>query len=298
MSGAVLPAAAAAVRRFRVPQRWVALGTAAAAFTILFFQPFVLLLGDWWNNPEAGHGLLLAPVAVWLAWRSRSATAATPSPSLGIGILVGAVLLRYLSGLGAELFTMRLSMLVAGAGLVLYFGGIRRLLRWWLPGTLLLLAIPLPAVVVGSIALPLQFQASKMGAFLLDLRNIPVRLDGNLILLPGHRLFVTEACSGLRSLTALLSLGVLAGGLWLRSPWSRAVLVAAAIPVAVVLNGIRVFLTGFLVYFVGPEFGDGFMHVTEGWLIFVVAFGLLGGLAWLLGVVERRLGSRRAAAWA
>ena len=95
-----------------------------------------------------------------------------------------------------------------------------------------------------------------------------------------------------RCLTALLSLGVLAGGLWLRYPWSRVVLVAAAIPVAVVLNGIRVFLTGFLVYFVGPEFGDGFMHVTEGWLVFVIAFGLLGGLAWLLGVVERRLRAR------
>ena len=291
MSGAVLPAAAA--RRFGLPARSGALGTAVAAYALLFFQPGTLLLDDWWNNPEAGHGLLLAPVAVWLAWRSRNATPAAPSPRFGIAVLVGAILLRYLSGLGAELFTMRLSMLVAAAGLVIYFGGVRRLLNWWLPGTLLLLSIPLPAVIVGSIALPLQFQASKMGAFLLDLRNIPVRLDGNLILLPGHRLFVTEACSGLRSLTALLSLGVLAGGLWLRMPWSRAALVAAAIPVAVVLNGIRVFLTGFLVFFVGPEFGEGFMHVTEGWLLFVVAFGLLGGLAWLLGVFERRLAAKR-----
>ncbi len=294
MSGAVLPTAAAG--RVRLPRGWVAGGTAAAAYAILFFQPFVLLLGDWWNNPEAGHGLLLAPVALWLAWRSRNQAPAIPSPRLGMTVLVGAVLLRYLSGLGAELFTMRLSMLVAAAGLILYFGGTRRLLSWWLPATLLLLAIPLPAVLVGSVALPLQFQASRMGAFLLDLRNVPVRLDGNLILLPGHRLFVTEACSGLRSLTALLSLGVLAGGIWLRSPWSRALLVAAAIPVAVVLNGIRVFLTGFLVYFVGPEFGDGFMHVTEGWLVFVIAFGLLGGLAWLLGVIERGLRARWAAA--
>ena len=294
MSGAVLPTAAAG--RFRLPRSWVALGTAAAAYAILFFQPFVLLLGDWWNNPEAGHGLLLAPVALWLAWRSRNEAPALPSPRLGVAALVAAVLLRYLSGLGAELFTMRVSMLVALAGLVLYFGGTRRLMSWWLPGTLLLLAIPLPAVIVGSVALPLQFLASKMGAFLLELRNVPVRLDGNLILLPGHRLFVTEACSGLRSLTALLSLGVLAGGLWLRYPWSRAVLMAAAIPVAVVLNGIRVFLTGFLVYFVGPEFGDGFMHVTEGWLVFGIAFGLLSGLAWLLGVVERRLRARWAAA--
>ena len=158
MSGAVLPAAAAG--RFRLPRGWLALGTATAAYAILFFQPFVLLLGDWWNNPEAGHGLLLAPVALWLGWRSRNEASTLPSPRLGITALVAAVLLRYLSGLGAELFTMRVSMLVALAGLVLYFGGTRRLMSWWLPATLLLLAIPLPAVIVGSVALPLQFLAS------------------------------------------------------------------------------------------------------------------------------------------
>jgi exosortase len=99
---------------------------------------------------------------------------------------------------------------------------------------------------------------------------------------------VTEACSGLRSLSALLSLGVRAGGLWLRTPAARIALVASAIPVAVLLTGIRVFLTGFLVYFVDPSFGEGFMHMTEGWLLFLVSFGLLGGMAWALSHLEAR----------
>jgi exosortase len=102
------------------------------------------------------------------------------------------------------------------------------------------------------------------------------------ILLPGHRLFVTEACSGLRSLTALLSLGVLIAGLWLTMPATRVLLVFMAIPVAILINAVRVFLTGFLVFFVSPELGEGFMHVTEGWLMFVIAFGILGGIAWAL----------------
>jgi len=114
-----------------------------------------------------------------------------------------------------------------------------------------------------------------------------VRLSGNMILLPGHRLFVTEACSGLRSLTALLSLGVLISGIWLRMPLTRVALVLLAIPVAIVINAVRVFLTGFLVFFVNPELGDGFMHVTEGWLMFLVAFTTLGGIAWLLTAGER-----------
>ena len=106
-------------------------------------------------------------------------------------------------------------------------------------------------------------------------------------------LFVTEACSGLRSLTALTALAVLIGGLWLKTPIMRLVLIVLAIPVATFLNGIRVFLTGFLVHFVNPALGDGFMHYTEGWMVFVVAFVILGGMAWTLTNLERMWRRRR-----
>src|SRR5678815_2122345 len=139
-----------------------------------------------------------------------------------------------------------------------------------------MLSIPLPTVLLNELALPLQFQASRMGAALLSMRGVPVELTGNVINLPGHQLFVTEACSGLRSLTALLSIGLLLGGLWLRSPWFRGLLLLLALGVAVIVNGARVFLTGFLVFFVSPATGEGFMHTTEGWLLFVVSLGLMG----------------------
>jgi exosortase len=127
------------------------------------------------------------------------------------------------------------------------------------------------------------------------MRNIPVRLTGNVIRLPGQELFVTEACSGLRSLTALLSLGVLLGALVLRSPILRVLLLLLAIPIAVVINGVRVFLTGFLVYFVDPALGKGFMHSTEGWLLFLVSFGSLGAVAWLGMMGERWFAARTVA---
>jgi exosortase len=151
---------------------------------------------------------------------------------------------------------------------------------------LLGLSIPLPDVVTGTLALPLQLRASSWGAAMLELRHVPVVLSGNVIRLPGRDLFVTEACSGLRSLTALLALGVLAGGLWLRHPLSRALLVALAVPVAMAVNAIRVFVTGFLVYFVSPEFGEGFMHWSEGWLLFLVAFAILGAFTWVVRGAE------------
>jgi exosortase len=254
----------------------------------------VLLGRDWWNDPDAGHGLLLAPLSLWLAWRRGLAPDRAPNPVGGAVLLLGAVALRYLGGLAAELFTMRFSILLALAGVTVFAWGFGQLRRWWLPVALLTLSIPIPALVTNALALPLQFKASSMGAALLDWRHVPVRLAGNVIQLPGRQLFVTEACSGLRSLTALLALGVLVGGLWLRSVPSRVILVALAIPVAIAVNAVRVFLTGFLVYFVDPELGEGFMHLTEGWLLFVVAFVILGAVAWIASSVEDRLRSRGA----
>ncbi|OLC06470.1 MAG: hypothetical protein AUH42_05645 [Gemmatimonadetes bacterium 13_1_40CM_70_11] len=262
----------------------------ALAFFVLFWQPFTTLARDWGTDSEAGHGLLLFPVALYLAWR-RGLVPARPQPALGLALLAGAIMLRYVAALAAELFTMRVSMLAAAAALVLFTRGMGQLRRWWLPAVLIALSVPIPAVILGSLALPLQFQASQLGAWLLGARHVPVQLAGNVIHLPDRALFVTEACSGLRSLTALLALGVLAGGLWLRSPWARIALVVATVPVAMALNGLRIFLTGFFVYYVSPRLADGFMHYTEGWALFVVAFAVLGGFAWLLAQLEGRAGA-------
>ncbi len=262
---------------------------AGLAFLLCYWRPMETLVRDWLTDPEAGHGLLLFPVAVWLAWKRGIVAEKRPQPALGLVLLIGAVLLRYLSGLAAELFTMRLSLLGAMLGLIVYAWGLRQVKHWWLPLLLFLLSIPLPTVLLSSLALPLQLKASAWGAGMLELRHIPVRLAGNVIQLPGRSLFVTEACSGLRSLTALTALGVLCGGLWLRSPWSRLLLVLFAVPVAMVLNAVRVFLTGFLTFYVDPRLAEGFMHLSEGWVIFVIAFAILGAFAFLFAAAERRL---------
>lgn len=259
---------------------------AGLAFVVLFYTPFSTLLRDWWNDPEAQHGLLLGPLAVFLAWRSGIGKDAEPQPLLGLGILASAVVLRYASALAAELFTMRLSLVGAILGLIVFLWGWRQVLRWWLPFALLVLSIPLPQVVLSSLAFPLQLRASRLGALFLELRDVPVRLEGNIINIPGQALFVTEACSGLRSLTALVSLGVLLGALWLRSPVSRIALLVAVIPIAMFVNGIRVFLTGYLVYYVSPSMGEGFMHLSEGWGLFVVALLITGGVTAGLRMAE------------
>lgn len=272
-----------------IKTRWLVAILTGALFSLLYLEPMLSTARAWWSDPEAGHGLLLAPLAIWLAWKSGVSPSARPQRALGLLMLVLAVAVRYVAALAAEAFVGRASMFLALAGIVVWGWGARQLFYWWLPVTLLGLSVPLPDIVMGALALPLQFKASELGAAMLSTRGIPVHLDGNVIRLPGHDLFVTEACSGLRSLTALLSLGVLLGGLLLKRPSSRFVIVFLSIPVAVLVNGVRVFVTGFLVAFVDPKLAEGFSHITEGWLLFLVAFAILGGLTWIALAVEGRL---------
>jgi len=267
----------------------IALAT-GATFLALFAEPLVNTARTWWTDPESGHGLLLAPLAIWLAWQRGQARDSRAQPVVGLAMVAAAVVFRYVAVLAAEAFVGRASMSLALAGLVVWGWGMRQLLHWWLPVALLALSVPLPEMVMGALALPLQFKASQLGAAMLATRGIPVHLDGNVIRLPGHDLFVTEACSGLRSLTALLSLGVLLGGVMLKQPVSRLVILALSIPVAVLVNGVRVFMTGFLVAFVDPKLAEGFSHMTEGWLLFLVAFAILGALTWGAMAIEARRG--------
>lgn len=264
----------------------------AVLFVALYYQTAIDLAIDWWTLPEAGHGLLLAPVAIWFAWKSGIRPGAKPNIALGAAMLLFAIAVRCAAGLAADIFSTRVSMMMVIAGLTVYRYGFRQLVHWWLPFVLGGLSIPLPELITQAIALPLQFRASRMGAALLQMRDVPVMLSGNIIRIPGHELFVTEACSGLRSLTALLSVGVLMGAVVLSTLVARVSLLLIAIPIAIVINGVRVFLTGFLVFFVSPSLGEGFMHLTEGWLLFLVSLGSLAIVAAISRWVEVRVQAR------
>lgn len=282
----------------RSPGSALPAGVAVVMFAVLFASPARGLVRDWFNDPDAGQGLLLFPVSLWLAWRAGIVRDAAPDRTWGTVLLLAAMVLRALSALAAEFFTQRFSIWLAVLGVVVFCWGWRQVRHWWLPFTLLALAIPMPALIINRLTLPLQFEASKLGTELIRWRHIPVRADGNVITIPGQQLFVAEACSGLRSMSALIAMGVMISAMYLATLPARVLLILLAIPVAVLVNGFRIFLTAFLIHFVDPALGQGFMHLTEGWALFVAALGILAAIAWLIRAGERlarrRLGGSHA----
>ena len=251
------------------------LGIAAplACFVILYYQVIAKLVSDWWNDDNYSHGFLIVPIALYFVWERRAALKeAAKIPSVWGLVVVACSLAMLLAGiLGSELFLPRLSMLGILTGAILFLFGWNHIRILILPIVFLLLMIPIPAIIFNHIVFPLQLWASQFGESALNVCQIPVLREGNVIHLANTSLEVVEACSGIRSLVSLLTLGIVYGYLMDTRLWVRIVLSVATVPIAIVANGIRVAGTGVAAHFYGPEAAEGFSHTFSGWIIFIAA---------------------------
>lgn len=243
----------------------------------LYYEIFAGLLYDWDHDPNYSHGFIVPFMSAYFVYERWGQLQTLPiRPSiLGIPLLLFGVTMLIIGSVGAELFAQRVSFIVVLTGLILFILGKRILMTLSLPLVFLIFMIPLPAIVVNTIAFPLQIFAAQTASFCLFNLGIPVLREGNLISLAGSTLEVAEACSGLRSLVALLALGTVYAYFSQRQMWKRWALVLLSIPIAILANAFRVTGTGVLANYWGTEAAEGFYHTFEGWIVFVVAFILL-----------------------
>ena len=271
---------------------WAYAGTLLITGFVIFLYRDVFqgLVSDWYNDPDYSHGFLVPLLSAYFIWERWDAlTKAKFLPSLLGAVFLCFGLASLVIGLvGAELYVQRFSLIVVLLGLVLLILGWRCLWILSFPIGFLIFMIPLPAIVVNTIAFPLQLFAAKTASFCLFSLGIPVLREGNLIILASTTLEVAEACSGLRSLLSLLALGTVYGYFSQDTVWKRWVLVILSVPIAIVANAFRVSGTGILAHYFGVEAAEGFYHSFEGWIVFVVAFVLLFFCGMILGKVGSR----------
>jgi exosortase len=247
------------------------------AFALLYQGVIAKLVHDWGTDDNYSHGFLIVPIAAYFAWerRARLASAERRPSWLGLVVVVGSLATLVAGTLGAELFLTRISILGVLAGTLLFVMGWQHLRILAPTMCFLLLMIPLPAIIFNQIAFPLQLLASRFGEAALQASSIPVLREGNVIVLANVTLEVAEACSGVRSLVSLLTLGIVYGYFTDRRGWVRTTTALLTVPIAIVTNGARVAGTGLAAHYVGAEAATGFLHEFSGWLVFVVAFALL-----------------------
>lgn len=234
------------------------------------------LAHDWWIFPNLSQGMLIPPLALYLAWQDRSRTLALPVESDWRGaflLLLSSVL--FLAGkLGAEFFLPRISFVLLLMALTWMFWGGARLRALAFPFMLLATMVPLPALIYNSVATPLQLLASEMATRLAQACGVSVYQDGNIIHLATTSLGVEEACSGLNSLSALIVGSLLLGHVYSCRGLTRGLLLALSLPIAIAANILRVTGTAILADW-DQDLALGFYHTFAGWLVFVVGYGML-----------------------
>jgi len=258
---------------FRLPQKVFLPAILLAAFFITYFPVWEGLVLTWSRSDEYSHGFFIIPLSLFILWQKKNILARiTPSPSAwGLAIIIISLLLYILADL-AEISTVAsFSMVPLLAGVTIYFYGFKILKECIFSLFLLLLMIPVPAQIYSFMTIPLQLIVSKTSALMASAIGVPIHLEGNVIHLPGRVLEVVQACSGLRSLISLLTLSLILGYFALKSKWLRSVLFVSGIPVAVVVNIIRVFFMILAFYYFNLDLTKGFIHTIYGMAIFFLA---------------------------
>ena len=273
---------------WRRPATWAALGLAACLLWS-WWPTIVELVQFWSRNQDYSVGILVAPVAIYLAWRRRASLAALPARPCwwGAGLLVLAELIRFggvYFGYGSA---ERYALVCAIAGVTLLVAGwsVFWRLKWVL--AFLLLMVPLPARAHEAVAIPLQNGATASAVFGLELLGFFVLREGNVIRLEnGHAVAVAEACSGLRMLTAFVVVAAVLVLLFERPRWHKAVIMLCSVPIAVLSNSIRVIATSLFVHYSGSALLTDRFHEAAGLAMMPLAIVFSIGLLMLLGFLS------------
>jgi len=256
----------------------------------LIIAPVVpIMVSTWFSHSDNSHALLVPLISFYFAWCKRKELASVETAGSGWGLLfLAASLFIYLvSYAGGIALVSRLMIVGSLVGLIWGCFGVQALRVLAFPLGFLVFMVPVPDSILNFVSFPLQMQATKISAWLIQMCSIPVYREGNMLYFVQTQLEVAEACSGIRSIMALTMLSVLLAYLSNNNWRHKAFLVVCAIPVAVLANILRVSGTGILAHFFGDKVARGFMHEFSGLTVFAFGFIVMISLSRMLELVSQ-----------
>ena len=211
----------------------------------------------------------------------------------GVALLVFGGVLLVIGQLATLYIVVQYAYLASLYGLVLAFLGVAACRLIAVPLLLLLFMIPLPAFFLNNLSNQLQLLSSAIGVNFIRLFGVSVFLEGNVIDLGGYKLEVAQACSGLRYLFPLMTLGFLMAYFYKGALWKRIVLFLSSIPVTVVTNSARIAAIGLMVEHWGIGMAEGFLHEFQGWMMFMLSASVMLGEIAVLNRIGHESGTWR-----
>lgn len=270
------------------PLVWGAL-LCVLALLIFMFYDGVSLMVKWWEREEYSHAYMLPFITLYLVWQKKDRLEQIPFQGSWAGLLVVlAGITLFFAGDMATIYTVvQYAFIVVFAGLVLSFTGWRGFKMIWVPLLILLFMVPLPNFLFNNLSAQLQLISSQLGVWVIRLFGISVYLEGNVIDLGAFKLQVVEACSGLRYLFPLMTLGFIAAYFFKGAFWKRTIIFLSSMPITVLMNSARIGVIGVTVDNWGPAMAEGFLHDFEGWVVFMACTGVLVAEMWLLAKIGK-----------
>ena len=249
----------------------------------LFSAPLFHLIRFAATSLLYSHILLVPFVSGYLVWLRRRTVRGGGAPDRGLALLPLLAGLVVLGGYWTVLHSgwrpteedhlawMTLSFVLLFWSACCFTVGKGTLRAMAFPLFFMVFVVPFPTVVRDWIETVLQ-QGSAMVAYALFwLSGMPVLYTELHFQLPGFSLQVAPVCSGIHSSLVLFLTSLLAAHLFLRTPWRRAVLILAVIPLGLLRNGFRIFVIGQLCVRIGPDMIHSPIHRNGGPLFFALS---------------------------
>jgi exosortase len=257
------------------------LSLAVVIVLVAYVPYFQRLIDESRTNPYAAHVALVPPLAVVLLWTRRGELRSIRfrRSAVGLAVVGMAAAILIVGYRTAALSLQTVSFVAAAAGLALSAYGAIGVRRLAFALAFLLLMIPPPRDAVAAISPAVQHLTAAVCGAILRVIGVPVIHDGILLGLVDVTLEVAEECSGLRFLAILFVITAAFARMVLPTRRAQMLLMALAIPVAVIANVARVVLTSAGTYFGGPYVVTGPSHYYIGKACWLAAFIVVMALA-------------------
>jgi exosortase len=260
----------------------------------VFWAPLRALVDFSIRNESSSHILLIPFVSLFLIVMDRKSVFANVDTGFALGItlvLVGGLgcwFVGHFTSLSQNdyLAATILPLVVLWTGGFILCYGTPSFRAGMFPVLFLLLLIPIPSAVLSKAILFLQKGSTEVAYDFFKASGVPVYRDGFMLSLPGVSIEVAQECSGIRSSIALFITSLLAGQLYLRAAWRKALLCSTVIPLVLIKNGARIATLTLLALHVDRSFLLGRLHQEGGVVFFVLALGIQAPVLWLLRRLE------------
>lgn len=258
----------------------------ALGLLLLAYVPTLDWMWDrWWaRDSYYSHGILVPFVSLFLLWSTKDQlkNIELKESPWGLPLIIAGIGLHLFSTLFRINFTSGFALLFVFIGLCLYFFGTALCRKIAFPLIFLIFMLPLPEVMITNMSFELKMMAAKLATSALNHMRIPAIQEGSLIQMRHAHVVVDDVCSGLRSLITLTALGSIFAYYLKGGAIKKTILFLSTIPIAVITNMARVIVLAVIAEIWGPELLEGFVHDATGFLVFIIAFILLGAIQALL----------------